>query len=159
MKNKAIIYALLILTVVNLAAFGTFLFHRFRGCARIRAERAPAEGFEQIKQELSLSAEQVAKFQEFRKTFHFELDALSAQQNDMRRQLIQELGSATPSRERLSEISGHINGLQIEAQERVIDHLLDVKAILSSEQQTKFLAIILRRLTSSTGPGKYLRGD
>jgi septal ring factor EnvC (AmiA/AmiB activator) len=159
MKKKVIIYALLILTVVNLAALGTFLFHRFRSCARTRAEHVPAEGFEQIKQELSLSAEQVVKFQGFRKAFHSELDSLTAQQNGLRRQLIQELGSATPSRERLSEINGRINRLQIEAQERVIDHLLDVKAILNPEQQTKFLSIMLQRLTSSTGPGKYLRGD
>ena len=159
MKKKFIIYALLILTVINLAALGTFLFHRFRGCAGSRVDHRQAEGFEQVKQELSLSAEQIVKFQEYRKAFHAELDSLSVRQNDLRRQLVQELAAATPDRKRLSEINERINRLQIEAQERVINHLLDVKAILSPEQQEKFLSIILQRLTSSTGPGKYLRGD
>jgi len=159
MKKKFIIYALFILTVINLAALGTFLFHRFRGCARSRVDHRQAEGFEQVKQELSLSAEQVVKFQEYRKAFHAGLDSLSAQQNDLRRQLIQELAATTPDRKRLSEINDNINRLQIEAQEKVIKHLLDVKAILGPEQQEKFLSIILQRLTSPTGPGKYLRGD
>ena len=159
MKKKFIIYALLILTVINLAALGTFLFHRFRGCARSRVDHRQAEGFKQVKQELSLSAEQIVKFQEYRKAFHAELDSLSAQQNDLRRQLIKELAATTPDRKRLSEINERIYRLQIEAQERVINHLLDVKAILGPEQQAKFLSIILQRLTAPTGPGKYLRGD
>jgi hypothetical protein len=49
--------------------------------------------------------------------------------------------------------------LQLEAQERVLTHLLDVRAILNPEQQKKFLSIILQRITSPSGPGKYLRGD
>jgi len=159
MKKKFIIYALLILTAINLAALGTFLFHRLRSYARSGEDHRQAEGFEQIKQELSLSAEQIVKFQEFRKAFHAELDFLSAQQNDLRRQLIQELAAPKPDRKRLSEINESINRLQIKAQERVINHLLDVKAILGPEQQEKFLSIILQRLTSPMGPGKYLRGD
>ena len=159
MKKKFIICALLILTVINLAALGTFLFHRFRGCARSRVDHRQAEGFEQVKQELSLSAEQIVKFQEYRKAFHAELDSLSVEQNDLRRELIQELAATTPERKRLSEINERINRLQIEAQERVINHLLDVKAILGPKQQEKFFSIILQRLTSPTGPGKYLRGD
>jgi Spy/CpxP family protein refolding chaperone len=159
MKKKFIIYPLLILTIINLAALGTFFFHRFRGSARSRVDHRQAEGFEQVKQELSLSAEQIVKFQEYRKVFHAEIDSLSAQQNDLRRELIQELAAKTPDRKRLSEINERINRLQLEAQERVINHLLDVKAVLGPEQQEKFLSIILQRLTSPTGPGKYLRGD
>ena len=159
MKNKFIIYVLLILTVINLAALGTFLFHRFKGCSRSQADHRQAEGFEQVKQELSLSAEQIVKFQEYRKAFHAELDSLSVEQNDLRRQLIQELAATAPDRMRLSDINERVNRLQIKAQERVIDHLLDVKAILGPEQQEKFLSIILQRLTSPTGPGRYLRGD
>jgi len=159
MKKKLFIYALLILTVINLAALGTFLFRRFRSSARSGADLRPAEGFEQVKQELSLSAEQIVKFQEYRKAFHAELDALSAQQNELRRLLIEELAAPVPDRKLLSEINERINRLQFRAQERVIDHLLDVKAILGPEQQEKFLSIILQRLTSPTGPGKYLRGN
>jgi len=159
MKKKFIIYALIILTVINLAALGTFLFHRFKGCSRSQADHRQAEGFEQVKQELSLAAEQITKFREFRKSFHAELDSLSVKQNDLRRQLVQELAATAPDRERLSEINERINRLQIEAQERVIEHLLEVKAILDPGQQEKFLSIILQRLTSSTGPGKYLRGE
>jgi Spy/CpxP family protein refolding chaperone len=159
MKNKFIIYALIILTVLNLAALGTFLFHRFKGNVQSRMDHRQGEGFEQVKQELSLSAEQIVKFQEYRKAFHAELDSLSAQQNDLRRQLIQELAATTPDRKRLSGINDRINRLQVEAQERVINHLLNVKVLLDPEQQEKFLSIILQRLTSSTGPGKYLRGD
>jgi Spy/CpxP family protein refolding chaperone len=159
MKKKFIIYALLILTVINLAALGTFLIHRFKSSARCGADLRQPEGFEQVKQELSLSAEQIVKFQEYGKAFRSELDLLSAQQNDLRRQLIQELAAPKPDRKRLSEINERINRLQIKAQERVINHLLDVKAILGPEQQEKFLSIILQRLTSPMGPGKYLRGD
>lgn len=159
MNKKPIIFILLILTVINLAVLGTSLFHRFRSCAQARTVHQQIDGFELIKQELSLTAEQVAKFQNFRRAFHAGLDSLSAQQNDLRQDLIRELAAPTPDRNRLSEINERINRLQIKAQERVIDHLLDVKTILGPEQQKKFLSIILQRLTSSVGPGKYLRAE
>jgi len=159
MKKKFLIFALLILTVINLAALGAFLFHRFRGSSRSGAELRQAEGFEQVIKELSLSAAQIAKFQEYRKTFHTELDSLSARQNELRRQLIEAFAPPTPDRKRLSEINERINRLQFEAQERVVNHILDIKAILGPDQQEKFLSIILQRLTSPTGPGKYLRGS
>jgi Spy/CpxP family protein refolding chaperone len=159
MKKRLVIYALLILTVINLTALGTFLFHRFRGCTRAQEALPQSEGFERVKSELVLSGEQTEKFQEYRKAFHAELDSLSARQNDLRRLLVKELAAATPDRKQMSGLNERINRLQLEAQERVLTHLLDVRAILNPEQQKKFLSIILQRITSPSGPGKYLRGD
>jgi len=159
MKKKYFVYTLVILTVVNLSALGTLVYHRFKMSASHYPHEKPGRGLDQLKRDLSLSSEQVARFQEYRQAFHAELDSLSAQQNTLRQQLIQELIAASPDPTRLSEIVESINRLQLEAQKRVVKHLLDIKGILSLEQQEKFFTVVLERFISAGGPGKYSRGD
>lgn len=141
-------FAALILTVVNVAVLGTILYNRWSEPSAPCPAETPGEGFEQMKSELSLSPEQIALLQEYRKLFHAELDSLSARLAAVRAELAKELWQDEPDTVRINRIVDEISGLQSSAQRKVINHLLSVKSILAPEQQQKFYAIVLQRFAS-----------
>ncbi|MEX2088219.1 MAG: periplasmic heavy metal sensor [Bacteroidota bacterium] len=160
MSKRIIVYAALILTVVNVAVLGTILYNRWSEPSAPCPAETPGQGFEQMKSELSLSPEQIASLQEYRTLFHAELDSLSAQLAAVRTQLLKELWQEEPERARISQIVDQIGVLQSSAQRKVIDHLLSVKGILTPEQQQKFYAIVLQRFASASDqqmPGRRQR--
>ena len=159
MRQKIFLYLLSALLVINLVALGSMLFHRWSGpkCS----PGAMGRGLEQLKKELSLSAEQVSKMRSFQSAFHSELDVLSAKILDERKRLVELLEQEEPSSARLEGVVEDINRLQLEAQKKVAAQLLAVKSVLTREQQKKFFKIVLERLClgpDQGGPGRYLRG-
>ena len=160
MGRKVIVYAAVMLTVINLAALGTMLYERWSGPSVPCLPETPGQGFEQMKGELSLSPEQIASLQEYRTVFHAELDSLSVQLAAVRTQLVKELWQDEPDRARISQIVDQISVLQSSAQKKVINHLLSVKGMLAPEQQQKFYAIVLQRFASASDqqmPGRRQR--
>lgn len=152
---KILTYTVVILLIVNLAALGAIVYNRW-----LKPElTCPGAGFEQLKRELSFSREQENRFLQIRDNFHRRLGALSSLLEEERRDLVAELRREKTDLEELKEIVKHINTHQLEAQERVVEHLLEVKSILRPEQQDIFFSIVLERfeMDDESGVGKYLR--
>ena len=160
MKKNIVFTAAIVLTVINLVAFGTLLYNRWScsqapSCSEVRDQR-----FEQMKQELALSTEQTAQLDVYRTTFHAELDSLSTQLVVARTQLAHALSEKKLDTSRVNNILDEIGRLQSSAQKKVISHLLSVKSILNPEQQEKFFAIVLERFSSASDqpmPGRPSR--
>jgi Spy/CpxP family protein refolding chaperone len=160
MSKRIIVYAALILTVVNVAALGTMLYYRWSEPSVPCPPETPGQGFEQMKRELSLSPEQIALLQEYRTLFHAELDSLSARLAAVRAELAKELWQDEPDTVSINRIVDEISGLQSSAQRKVIDHLLSVKGMLTPAQQQKFYTIVLQRFASASDqqmPGRRQR--
>jgi len=92
------------------------------------------KSFERLKQELSLSIEQERRLLQYRRVFHGNVDSISSKMKEERRLLIAELKQQDPDFSRLEEIIERINRLQLEAQKKVAEHLLEVKKMLEPEQ-------------------------
>jgi len=150
MKKNIVYTAAIILTVINLAAFGTLLYNRWSGAQAPSSSEGCDQRFEQMKRELALSAEQAAQLDVYRTTFHAELDSLSTQLVAARTQLAHALSEDTLDSGRVNIILNNINGVQSAAQRKVISHLLSVKSILTPGQQKKFFAIVLQRFSSAS---------
>ena len=150
MKRNIVYAAAIILTVVNLAAFGTLLHNRWSGAQPPHLADRRDQRFEQMKRELALSGEQAEQLDVYRTTFHAELDSLSTQLVAVRTQLAHALSEERLDTTRTNSILDDISRLQSTAQRRVISHLLSVKSMLNPEQQKKFFAIVLERFSSST---------
>jgi Spy/CpxP family protein refolding chaperone len=161
MSKKILLGILVILTVVNLSALGTFLYHRFKSPSRPCLSERAGTGFEILKRELSLSPEQTKLIEKLRLSFHEGIDALSKRQEVVRRDLVRELMKEKPDPDRLSGCVESINDLQLQAQNRVVEQLLAVKEVLTDAQREKFFSLVLERIPSPDGkhaPGAYLRG-
>lgn len=155
MKVKVLTYAALILLIINLTALGVMAYHRW-----FKPEiSCPGAGFERLKRELSLSAEQEKLLLQSRDDFHNTLDALSHQLQEERRYLVAVLKHEPADLEELKKIVKKINACQLEAQENVVKHLLKVKKILEPAQQDIFFSIVLERfeMDNEPGEGRYLR--
>ncbi len=152
---KVLTYTVVILLIVNLAALGTMVYNRW-----LKPElTCPGAGFEQLKRELSFSPEQEDRFLQIRDDFHSRLGTLSSLLEEERRNLVAALRRDETDAEELKEIVENINTHQLEAQERVVEHLLEVKKILKPEQRDIFFSIVLERfeMDDESGVGKYLR--
>jgi len=159
MKMKIFTYAVFILLVINLTALGVMVYHRWFEPETSCPSDKPGKGFERLKRELSLSTEQEKILLEYRNVFHSIIDSISAKMQEERRLLVAELKKEDPDLDRLKEIVERINLFQLEAQRKVVEHLIDVKKMLEPEQQEKFLKIVLERFEMQSGQeeGRYLR--
>jgi len=160
MKRNIVYTAAIILTVVNLAAFGTLLYNRWSSTEPIHTPDQRDQRFEQMKRELALSGEQVAQLDVYRTTFHAEIDSLSTQLVTARTQLAHALLENKFDTARVNSNLDTISRLQSSAQRKVISHLVSVKSILNPEQQEKFFSIVLERFSSASDqpvPGHRFR--
>lgn len=158
-KMKILTYAVLFLLVVNLTALGVMLYHRWFEAGAPCLEGKSGKGFERLKRDLFLSAEQEKMLLERREIFHSILDSISLNIQEERRLLVAELKQEDPDLDRLKEIIEKINLLQLQAQKKVVEHLLEVKEMLEPDQQEKFFKIVLERFEMEEGQeeGRYLR--
>jgi len=150
MRRNIVYAAAIILTVVNLAAFGTLLYNRWNSAESAHTPDQRDQRFEQMKRELALSAKQAEQLNAYRTTFHAELDSLSTQLVAARTLLAHALSEQEMDTTRTNSIFADIGRLQSTAQRRVISHLLSVKSMLNPEQQTKFFAIVQERFSSAS---------
>jgi len=150
MKRNIVYAAAIILTVVNLAAFGTLLYNRWGHAQPSQLSDLRDQRFEQMKRELALSAEQAAQLNVYRTAFHAELDSLSSQLIAVRTQLAHALSAQEMDTTRINSNFNEISRLQSSAQRRVISHLLSVKRMLNPQQQKQFFAIVLERFSSAS---------
>lgn len=150
MGKKTIYSAAVILTIINLAALGTWVYNRFNGEGHESLTQLRNEQFEQLKDELSLTPPQVRQIQIYRTTFLEQMDSLSTQLAGERAEMANELWQTSPDTARIDSLVNRISQVQSAAQRKVIAHLLDVKSILNPEQQQKFYRIVLRRFASGS---------
>ena len=150
MKKNIVYTAAIILTVINLAAFGTLMYSRWSNSQPPSLPDLRDHRFEQMKRELALTADQTAQLNVYRTEFHAELDSLASQLVAARTQLAQALLENKLDTIRVSSNLDNISQLQLSAQRRVISHLLSVKSILNPEQQKKFFAIVLERFSTAS---------
>lgn len=160
MKKNIVFTAAIVLTVINLVAFGTLLYNRWSCSQAPSCSEGCDQRLKQMKRELALSAEQTAKLDVYRTTFHAELDSLSTLLVAVRTQLAHALSEKRLDTARVNNLLDEIGCLQSSAQKKVISHLLSVKSILNPEQQKKFFAIVLERFSSASDqpmPGRPSR--
>jgi len=155
-KNiKILTYTVVVLLIVNLTALGVIVYNRWLS----PKPSCPGAGFERLKQKLSLTPEQEEKLWQERGDFHKRLDALSLQLQKDQRALIAALKRENSDWKELKDIIMTINARQLEAQEQVVEHLLEVKNMLKPEQQDIFFSIVQERfeMDDKPGEGRYLR--
>jgi len=150
MKKNIVYAAAIILTAVNLVAFGTLLYNRWRGVQPLSLPDQRDQRFEQMKRELALSAEQATQLDMYRTAFHAELDSLASQLVATRTQLAHALLENKLDTTRVNNSLDNISRLQSSAQRKVISHLLSVKSMLNPKQQKIFYAIVLERFSSAS---------
>jgi Spy/CpxP family protein refolding chaperone len=149
MDKKTIYYAALLLTLINLGAFGTVLYHRITGWNTSMLTENGNQRFEEVRHALDLSPQQISKFEVSRAIFYARADSLSKMLVRERTELVNELWQTPVDTSRINDLVDSIGEVQAAAQRAIIAHLLDIKKVLTPEQQAKLHAIILKRFASN----------
>ena len=159
MKIKIFTYVVFILLVINMTALGVMVYNRWFEPETSCPSDKPGKGFVRLKRELSLSTEQEKNLLAYRKNFHSIIDSISLKMQEERRLLVAELTQEDPDIDQLKKTVERINLFQLEAQRKVVEHLLEVKKMLEPEQQEKFFKIVQDRfeMQGRQEEGRYLK--
>jgi Spy/CpxP family protein refolding chaperone len=147
-KRKLTVGALLLLTVINVAGLLTMGYGRLRH-SHVMLGPSVADIVGQpdfMRRELGLSEEQAAQLAVLRGKFQTNLARLRPALQGKRAELVQLVADVQPDRARIDALMAELRSLQAELQNACVQQLLDEKAILTPEQQRKFLDAIRARL-------------
>ncbi|NOZ60538.1 MAG: hypothetical protein GXO74_02545 [Calditrichaeota bacterium] len=151
MKKKLFILGLILLTIINLSAFGTLTYRKYcqRSTACPMTEAKSLRG-QAICQKLQLTDNQIKQMREMSYGFHSKADSLADVLKEKRLKLLDLLNENHATKSQILTYVDQINLLQKDLQFEVINYLLNQKEILSPEQQKKFIDLIGTRMKSET---------
>ncbi len=146
--KKGFLIALILLTVVNLSALATLVYHRLECCkpASPCAEH-PQSCAGRLQKTLELTAAQHQEFMRQQSVYRQQTDQLAAQLYDCRMSLSRCLLHAPADTVQLQSLLCRMDSLQNLLHRRVVHHLLEQKKYLSAQQQEKFFSMILKQCT------------
>jgi hypothetical protein len=149
---RTLIWIIVILLATNLSMGITFLYHK-------QQDRKQAELIEEIniempaqqrtkffKEELNLNLEQVDKFRDWNREFNRTGWQITHQLEDLRIEMITEMGKESPDQNKLGIISNDIGKLHSELKKVTIDYYMKMKSECNEEQKTKLNEIFMSML-------------
>lgn len=141
MKKRLFIIAMALLFVINITALTTFSYHRW-----IKPRPDPAEAGQQVpwqdlRERISLSAEQSRNMIKKRLSFQQEVGSLRQQMWELRSDLVEEARNPSPDMDRIDSLIEKIGALQVDIQKKSIRDLLEDKKFLTPRQQEKYFSL------------------
>lgn len=151
MKKKITIYLIAVITIVNLSSLGTIIYLKWKQDRKFNLSGLPvteemrAKKFQQMKEELNLTPQQIEQFEIIRKEFHSRLDSLDEKAQTLRSDMIKEIWESESDSGRVEDIIYRFGILQNETQRWVVKHFYKFKEVLTPEQSEKFFHIVSER--------------
>ncbi len=166
MKRKHFIWIIGLLTVINLSAIGTIIYHiKTEDKAEVEQtyqqpndSRRPQDRLGRFfREELELSMEQHQQFRSLRRDFHIQANELTFEMQIKRKEMITELAKEKPDIPMLKDIARNIGDMHTELKELTIEYYLGMKEICTPEQEEKLyklFEVIINRDGSMPMPGR-----
>lgn len=147
MKQKLLILGLVLSIAINVGFLTTAAYHSW--------ERTTGEAHHKdssfLKRNLNLSEPQLAEIESIKNSLDSKADVLKKELRETRIRLFNLLAEQDPNREEINKVLQELEALQVNLQKLAIEHLLQQKNILTSEQQRKYFSIISERLCPGEG--------
>lgn len=151
MKKKITAYLIAVVTIVNISSLATIVYLKLKQ-EKVRSfqgfpvnEEMRAKRFQQMKEELKLTPEQIEEFESIRNEFHSRLDSLDNEAQKIRQRMIKEIWENENESKEIDQLLSRFGDLQNETQRWVVKHLIKFKKILTAEQAEKFYSIVSER--------------
>ncbi|MFQ6066384.1 MAG: Spy/CpxP family protein refolding chaperone [bacterium] len=138
MRKKIII----ILVVVFAAGVASGLFIP----RLLKKEDLPSSPTDFISRYLSLSESQKNKIESLDRSFYARVEKIRTELDQKRSELSQILGQSPQNQEKIRTKVSEISSLQAQLQREAINHLEEIRPLLTPEQQAKFFSLIRKRL-------------
>jgi Spy/CpxP family protein refolding chaperone len=163
---RTLIWIIVILLATNLSMGISFMYHRWQDkklaekVEEINIEMPAEQRTKFFREQLNLQPDQVDKFREWNREFNRTGSSISYQLENLRIEMINELGKETPDQSKLENISNDIGKHHSELKKVTIDYYLKMKAECNEEQRKKLNEIFMSMLKKNEDvklPGRYGR--
>ncbi len=145
MNKKLFLIVLAGLTLINLSAFGFWIYQKYRPRpARVRM--IPHQPERPHLRMLHLTPEQARRFRESQRAFRWKADSISRKMRIARLTLMDELLSDQPDSSKIDSLLTQISKSQWWLEKLLVDHLLAQKEYLTPEQQVALFRMMEARL-------------
>ncbi len=144
MKKRIILFAILFLTVMNLAALATWGYKRL--CIYCGGKRCPQTTItadDILQKKLHLSEEQLARMKQIRCEYHRKTANISRELAERRLLLSKMIMDDIDDFNKIDRICNQMDSLQAAMQRIVVQHLLAQKKILEPEQRQIFSTLMM----------------
>jgi Spy/CpxP family protein refolding chaperone len=157
MKKRLLIFAIVLLCIINIAALATLSYNRWiRPQQWDTAEGHPSE-WEAIQVKIDLKPNQVRRMQGLRSSFERDVESLREQMDKKRIGLIEEVKKSSPDLNYIDTIVDELSMLQAEVQKRTIRNLIKDKKLLTPGQQERYFSMFKEHMQGQ-GRGWGRRG-
>lgn len=145
---RTYIWMIVILIATNLSMAISFAYHKYldKKDAATAGETVnmPSEQRTRFfREQLDLSPEQVEQFRELNRNYNRSARQITLQLEDLRIQMVNEMGQATPDENKLEGITKSIGNLHAGLKQITIDYYLQMKAVCNEQQQKKLNEIFV----------------
>lgn len=146
---RILIWIIVILLATNLSMGLSFWFHRHQELKEatevsIQQEEIPSEQRTRFfREQLNLNQDQLEVFRELNREFNRSARRESDELEELRLQMVEEMGKDSPSQERLDSIAQEVGGHHSELKEITMNYYLKMKAVCDSSQQEKLKEIFM----------------
>ena len=107
---------------------------------------------------LSLSESQRKKMESLDSSFYARIEKMRTELRQRRAELSELLGESSSSEKEITNKVSEIASLQAELQRETINHLVEIRSLLTPEQQAKFFSLIRKRLHPGRPWMRFKRG-
>ncbi len=143
MRIKTLLIILILSLAVNASVLATVGYRYYRNFGFAAPANCPLNKDDRhIFQSLGLSDNQLAKISPLSKSFHARLDELGSSMQAKRNQFVELLGQDEIDHSRVESSRKEMAAIQSDIQKEVVAHLIQVKEILTPEQQKRFFALL-----------------
>lgn len=169
-KRSGMIWAIVVLAVMNLSTLGTILYHQYQSD---KPAANPEEAQKQLetdaekfsgryfRDKLNLDGNQMERFRAINPVFRQQARAITEELASMRKQMLAEMAAANSDTTKLNALSDAIGQLHSQLKKITYQYYLDLKSICNTEQQKQLEQLFTEMFTNDASmsfPGKGGRG-
>jgi len=140
--------------IILIAVFAVGVFSGLFVPRLLKKENLPSSPTNFLCHYLSLSESQKKEIESLDRSFYARIEKIRTELRQRRAELSEVLGDSSPNREKIKDKVSEIASLQAELQRETINHLVEIRSLLTPEQQAKFFSLIGKRLR----PGRPWKG-
>jgi Spy/CpxP family protein refolding chaperone len=150
MKIKLLIFIMVLSLAVNAAVLGAVGYHYYRSNFLVSPQPCPVSPHDQyLYQHLGLSNEQLTRMAPLAQNFHSRLEKLAGSMEGKKEDLVDLLSRKDVDPEKIAGLRREMAGIQDEIQKVVIEHIMEMKKVLNTEQQRHFFDLMRRSMRSN----------
>lgn len=142
MKKKWFVIAIILVTIINLSALGTYVYHYGFTKTSCNTTDTVSHGC-YMKSCIDITDSQATQLDAYEKGYRPKFEHLSSLMKGESIELVRELMKESPDSTHIEQILKRVDSLQAEIQREVIRRLIEEKRILTPKQQEKFFSLVL----------------